>query len=272
MGYKTNSYKRQRGKYQQPPTDSPCLSCGAKPAENSHLVDWLRLRVAGFPPQVISEDWNLVPLCRPCHWLYDNRYKIWVGHHLKMEGIKGREAELLSEFINHLASVGIVARLISDDSDPAILGDLPQSIEDINVWYGGSEGTTLVTKVGAVFTDSCIGLESEAELVWANCLKKLSVKTTKEYREVRDHWQKEYTVQRDKLQALLQPKTDEAIKRADELAQQHLRHIDLQVGKPWNNEMEISGFDVTKVGEQLVRVYLWLSPTPNTLALQSERK
>lgn len=80
----SSAYSRERSKYRQPRTSEPCSFCGATPAENCHIIDYLELRKRGVPPEICNEFWNLMPLCRPCHWIFDNRCDIWVKHRISV--------------------------------------------------------------------------------------------------------------------------------------------------------------------------------------------
>jgi hypothetical protein len=219
--------------------------------------------MAGFAPEVISQDWNLIPLCRPCHWLYDGREDIWVGHYLKQESIRNKGDQIIAVFIDHLNAAGITARLPSDaelqEIDVLLNGDF-LDVDEVGIWYG-SETTILMTKVGAVVVNAVGdwgGEDGEPIRIWRACLKKFHVKPSKEFRRLAEELEQQYIVKREKLLELLKPNLDEAIKRANELAQQHIRFYDLKVGEPWSEKSKITGFDVTHLKQDgMVRVLTW---------------
>lgn len=259
---KTSRYQKERSKYQQPPTDAPCFYCGAKPAENCHLVDWLRLRRGGFPPRVLSQDWNLVPLCRPCHWLYDDRRNIWIGHQAKQSvgTIDGKENKVLTEFIEALHRNDIPARFPSDESE---MGDvLPPhfgGMEDVDIIWGPNI-TVLQTKVGVVVVDGHLPPDDDGETyepLWQQAMQKSGVYKSKEYREMKQQWAQSYDAEREKVMEQLKPKFDEAIGKAEQLANEHLRHHDLYIGDKPTERSEISGFDTTRLKDGVVRLFIW---------------
>lgn len=95
---RVSHYQKERAKYQQPTTDKPCLNCDGVKAENAHLIPWLELRKQGFLQDIINQDWNLVSLCRSCHWLYDGRKDMWVGSYLKQESVSQKREAVLEMF------------------------------------------------------------------------------------------------------------------------------------------------------------------------------
>lgn len=261
MTYKTSFYHRQRSKHQQPPTDAPCLSCGAKPAENCHLIDWLRLRRLGFPPSVINQDWNLVPLCRPCHWLYDDREDIWVNHHLKEDSLSSKAHEVLESFRILLQKHSILAAPVTEHKAGEAFPSISPHFGDVyDVEFAWGDNCTLLkTKIGDLLVvDHLTEVDcNKAELLWKECLSGFKVLSTKEFRGKREALQQEFMQNRSSLLALLNPKMERALEKAKEMAETHRKFIDLQAGNPWSETLEISGFDVTKVGTGVIRVYLW---------------
>ena len=269
--YKTTFYQRQRGQNQQAPTNKPCLNCGAKPAESCHVINWLRMRRYGFPPSVINQEWNLMPLCRSCHWLYDDRADIWIGHHIKQKGIANKKGEVLTEFMSYLGSIGINARLLSENDLEEVEAPCPHfgGIEAIDIWYGTE--TYLVTKIGTLKLDEYLEEEEQVEIeqIWETCLKKFNVLTGKEYRHRKKEMETVYQRQREMLLKLIASRCDEAMKQADVLARQYLVSVTLQNGKPWVQHFhngaeiygEISAFDITNIKNGIVIVKIWQEKT-----------
>ncbi len=247
-------YQKERAKYQQPTTDKPCLNCDGVKAENAHLIPWLALRRQGFPQNVINEDWNLVSLCRPCHWLYDDRKDIWVGFYLKQESVSQKREAVLEMFRLLLQQVNILAFPCDEPDDfPPHFGD----IDDVDITWG--EGTWLQTKIGSLHSD--IGLEEsqceQAQVLWQKCLSQFKVTSSKEFQTKRKTLEQEFATKRTELLLLLDHKVKDAYAKANELAQAHLKFIELKVGALWSESIVITSFDVTTVRDGLVKVFLW---------------
>lgn len=253
-------YQRQRGKYQQAPTKDPCFYCAELPAESCHLLPWLDLVKSGFPAEVISQDWNIVPLCRPCHWLYDNREDIWVGNMLKQSTLSGKVDAIKDNFIALLDERGIT--VLSDRDDwPE---DLPEGMRWVGSIYdlGWVQGDydILVTKL---FTLPCKSLESEEvferlKALWSGLVKHTGALPRNEYRELAGKLQKEFRVKREDLLTRLAERRANAEAKAKGLAKSHLLWVELKIGNQWDKNLIITQFNLDHLRQDgAIKVLLW---------------
>lgn len=259
MAEKITLYQRDRSRHQQKPATKPCFNCGAPKTESSHLIPWLELRKLGIPPRCCSEDWNLVPLCRPCHWLYDNQVDIFVGSKLKAFGlISSRKQEATETFFKKVNKKANIISAYSGEEIP--MEPYFEDIYDLNFVYGDHRGTVVRSKIGDWLIQEDITTEDRIEgitALWVETLKEIRTPSTKEYKEYQKSLYDEFEKNRAELLDKLKSKIDEARKQSEELIQVYQQIIDVETGKLWAQDLEISGIDVTSIREGKVRIFLW---------------
>jgi hypothetical protein len=279
-GMKTSLYQRTRAKHQQPTTNDPCFVCGNRIAENAHLRSFLDLRRGGFPPEVINEPWNLIPLCRKCHWLFDDREDIWVGYHMKMLTIP-RFDTAMEDFINFLMKSGVKAELLKGLK----FSHVPPTVWEVD--RALSDDLIIITRAGNIlikscpcewnddhdFNKQCADPPKRISELWFKFLEQRNTQryTKKEWSENRKTLKKKFADDREALLEKLKEKMALAEKKVLGLLREKLLYRVLNIGDILGSDVRmrpeikddlritgrISGFDVRSVSDGRILVYLW---------------